>query len=452
MQDIDPSTGEPGASYEEDTTAAIDGKLRTARDTFDRWRTRRVDDRAALLRVTAEKLRERKDRFADLMAREMGKPIAQGVAEIEKCASGCEHYADHAAALLAREPVKTDARESFVSYQPLGVVLAIMPWNFPFWQVLRHAAPVLAAGNTIVLKHAEIVMGCAIEIGALMDEVFGPGHVTPLMITREGVNDVIRDPRVAAVTITGSTRAGKSVAATAGSVLKKVVLELGGSDPYVILEDADLDRAAELCAKSRLINSGQSCIAAKRFIAVDAIHDAFLERFVAHMSAAKMGDPRSAGTEVGPQAREDLRDEVAKQVSRSVDAGARVCTGGATPKRPGFYYPPTVLSEVTPGMAAFDEEVFGPVAAVTRAKDEDEAIALANRTVYGLGAAVFTRDVARGREIAETRLSAGSCFVNALVKSDPRLPFGGIGESGHGRELGRFGVHELVNVKSVFIG
>ncbi len=452
MQVIDPTTGERGRAYAPHDEAAIDATLEQAHAASRRWRSHPMDERVAVLRRAAAALRAERDALAALMAAEMGKPVAQGRAEADKCALACDYYAEHGPAFLEREPVSTDARQSFVSYPPLGVVFTIMPWNFPFWQVFRQIAPSLVAGNVLVLKHAESVPGCALAIERIMREAGAPeGVFTTLLIDREQAARVIRDRRVAAVTLTGSTRAGRAVAATAGEVLKKTVLELGGSDAYVVLEDADLDLAAEACATSRLINSGQSCIAAKRFIVVDAVREAFTERFVARMRAARVGDPRDRDTLVGPQAREDLRAELHRQVEASVAAGARVALGGALPEGPGFFYPPSVLLDVRPGMVAFDEEVFGPVAGVVGARDEREAIALANRSVYGLGGAVFTRDLERGRRIAETELQAGSCFVNAFVRSDPRLPFGGIGESGYGRELGRHGLLELVNVKTVWV-
>jgi succinate-semialdehyde dehydrogenase/glutarate-semialdehyde dehydrogenase len=453
MQVIDPSTGAAGERYEKDGEAAIDAKLSKARAAFERWRDEPLERRTAALRAIAGALREGKRAFAELMAHEMGKPITQGILEIEKCATTCDYYAEHAAAFLANEPAQTDARESFVSYRPLGVVFTIMPWNFPFWQVFRQIAPGLAAGNTIVLKHAESVPGCALAIERVIREAgVSDGIFTTLLADRAQAARVIEDRRIAAVTITGSTRAGRSVASTAGKALKKTVLELGGSDPYVVLADADLALAAETCAKSRLINSGQSCIAAKRFVVVASVRREFEERLVAHMRAAKVGDPRREDTEVGPQARGDLREELHGQVRASLEQGARAALGCELPEGPGFFYPPSVLTGVTPGMRAFDEETFGPVAAVIEAKDEEHAIELANLSPYGLGAAVFTRDLERGRRIAEHRLNAGSCFVNAFVRSDPRLPFGGIAESGYGRELGRIGMLELVNVKTVYVG
>jgi succinate-semialdehyde dehydrogenase/glutarate-semialdehyde dehydrogenase len=327
-----------------------------------------------------------------------------------------------------------------------------MPWNFPFWQVFRFAAPGLMAGNAALLKHASNVPGCALAIERVFRDAGFPEHLFgTLLVGSDAVSNLLDDNRIAAATLTGSVKAGKAVSERAGKRLKKTVMELGGSDPYVVLEDADVEASAETCAKSRLVNSGQSCIAAKRFIVVDAVREEFTRAFVAKMAEARVGDPLDERTTVGPQAREDLRDELHDQVERSKAAGARVLLGGEVPNDTGAWYPATVLAQVEPGMAAFDEETFGPVAAIVAAKDEDEAIALANRSRFGLGAAIFTRDVERGRRIARDRLDAGACFVNGLVKSDPRLPFGGIKESGYGRELGRIGIREFVNVKTVWM-
>ena len=452
MKAINPATGEVDAEYPDTTPDQIEEKLAGASRAFESWRERSFDERARPMRAAAKILRERSAELAELMAREMGKPVADGRSEADKCAWVCEHYAENAARFLADEPAETDASESFVAYRPLGVVLAIMPWNFPFWQVFRFVAPGLMAGNTALLKHASNVPGCALAIESILRDAGFPEHVFhTLLVGSDAVAKLLDDDRVAAATLTGSVKAGKAVSERAGKRLKKTVMELGGSDPYVVLEDADVAHAAETCAKSRLINSGQSCIAAKRFIVVDAVREDFTRAFVARMADAKVGDPLDESTTVGPQARGDLRDELHDQVERTKAAGARVLLGGEVPNKKGAWYPATVLADVRPGMAAFDEETFGPVAAIVPAKDEDEAIALANRSRFGLGAAVFTRDVERGRRVARDRLDAGACFVNGLVKSDPRLPFGGIKESGYGRELGRIGIREFVNVKTVWV-
>jgi succinate-semialdehyde dehydrogenase / glutarate-semialdehyde dehydrogenase len=386
------------------------------------------------------------------MAIEMGKPLAQGRAEAEKCAWVCRYYADNGASFLGHEAVATEATKSFVSFQPIGVVLAVMPWNFPLWQVFRFAAPALMAGNAGLLKHSSNVSGSALSIEEILHGAGIPRDLfRTLLLPAARVSALIESPEIKAVTLTGSTPAGQSVAAKAGQMLKKTVLELGGSDPYVVLEDADLDAAAEASVASRLINSGQSCIAAKRFIVVASVHDQFAELYVDKMKKKHLGDPLEAGVDVGPQARRDLRDDLHSQVHRSIDQGARKLLGCQVPEGPGAFYPPSVLAGVTPGMPAFDEELFGPVAALISADDERHAIALANQSSFGLGAAVFTRDVERGERIAAEEIEAGSCFVNTFVRSDPRLPFGGIKESGYGRELSAFGIREFVNIKTVYV-
>jgi succinate-semialdehyde dehydrogenase/glutarate-semialdehyde dehydrogenase len=386
------------------------------------------------------------------MAHEMGKPISQGVSEIEKCASVCEYYAANAEKYLSNQTIETDASKSFVTFQPIGVVLAIMPWNFPFWQVFRFLAPALAAGNCGVLKHASNVPGCALAIEDIVRQAGLPANVfQTLLVESPMVEKIIENPLIQAVTLTGSTNAGKLVAQKAGSLVKKTVLELGGSDGYIILEDADLEKAAEICVNSRLINNGQSCIAAKRFIVVKSAEKKFTKLFINKMKAKKLGDPMDTTTDIGPQARIDLRNQLHEQVKLSIKKGAKPVLGGILPKGKNAFYPATVLTKVKPGMPAYDEEMFGPVAAIISAKDEADAIRIANDTNFGLGAAVFTRDQEKAEEIASTRLQAGACFANALVKSDPRLPFGGIKQSGYGRELGFFGIHEFVNIKSVYI-
>ncbi|MDY7091742.1 MAG: NAD-dependent succinate-semialdehyde dehydrogenase [Acidobacteriota bacterium] len=452
LETINPATGEVLCTYQRTTTEEVRTSIEECHQAFLRWRRTDFSERAEKMRKAAEILRQRADEYAVLMAREMGKPVAGGRSEAEKCAWVCDYYAEHAESFLARETIETDAQSSFVTYQPLGVVLAVMPWNFPFWQVFRFAAPALMAGNGGLLKHASNVPGCALAIERVfLDAGFPEGLFRTLIIGSDEVDSVLENPRVMAATLTGSTPAGKAVAEKAGSLLKKTVLELGGSDPYVVLADADVEAAAKTCVTSRLINSGQSCIAAKRFIVVDEVREAFLEAFVEGMRNAKMGDPMDEDTDVGPQAREDLRDELHQQVTRSVELGAQCVLGGEVPERAGAYYPPTVLVDVAPGMPAYDEELFGPVAAVIAAPDERAALRIANDTSFGLGAAVFTRDLERGERIAAEELEAGCCFVNEFVKSDPRLPFGGIKGSGYGRELSHFGIREFVNVKTVYI-
>lgn len=416
------------------------------------WSAIGVERRATMLHAVGQRLRARLDECAGLMADEMGKPLAQGRAEIEKCAWLCEFMAEHGPAMLADEPADTDALRSYASPQPLGVILAIMPWNFPFWQVMRAGVPALLVGNAIVLKHAEATLGCALLLEAIIREAGVPeGVLANLIIDHTAAAHVIGDPRVAGVTLTGSVRAGRSVGAVAGRALKKVVLELGGSDPYVVLADADLEQAAKICVRARLHNGGQTCVAAKRFIVVEQVADAFTQLVIAELRSAKVGDPRDPDTIVGPMARVDLRDQLHAQVERSVAAGAKLRMGGRVPAGPGAFYPVTLLDEVRPGMPAADEELFGPVAAILRASDEAEAIEIANASEFGLGAAVFTRDLARGEAIARDQLAAGCCFVNDQVRSDPRLPFGGIKSSGHGRELGRAGLYEWVNLKTVWV-
>jgi len=452
IESINPTTGGKIASYEETSPEELRAIFERADEAFREWRRVSFEGRASLMRRAASVLRERSKPYAILMAEEMGKPLAQGRAEVEKCAWVCDYYADHAQAFLAPEEIPTDASKSFVAYQPLGVVLAVMPWNFPLWQVFRFAAPGLMAGNAGLLKHSSNVMGCALAIESVFhDAGFPEGLFRTLVIGSARVGDVISAPEVRAVTLTGSGPAGQAVAAAAGAALKKTVLELGGSDPYVILEDADLDAAADTCVASRLINSGQSCIAAKRFIVVEPVREEFERLYVEKMRARTMGDPMVEGVDVGPQAREDLRDDLHRQVVRSIERGARLLLGGEVASGPGAFYPPTVLADVEPGMPAYDEEMFGPVAAIIAADDEADAVRIANDSAFGLGAAVFTRDVARGERIAAEELEAGACFVNSFVKSDPRLPFGGIKDSGYGRELAAFGIREFVNIKTVWV-
>ena len=448
---INPATGEVLETYRELTDDGVSAAVEEAHEAFRAWRRADYPDRGRIFRAAARVLRERKRGLARLMAVEMGKPVTQGDAEIEKCAWVCDHFAESAETYLARDAIATGASRSYVRFDPLGVVLAVMPWNYPFWQVFRFAAPTLMAGNACVLKHASNVPGCALAIEEIFAVAgFPPGLLRALLIDSARVKNVIAHPLVRGVTLTGSTPAGAAVAAQAGALVKKTVLELGGSDPYLVLEDADLDRAAEICVGARIVNSGQSCIAAKRFIVVASRAEAFTARFAALMATKRVGDPDDEATEIGPLARRDLRDALHRQVVDSEARGARVVLGGEIPEGPGAYYPATVLSGVGPGMPAYDEELFGPVAAIIRVDNEDEAVRVANDSAFGLGAAVFTEDTDRGERIA-ARLECGAVFVNAQVFSDPRLPFGGIKQSGFGRELGAYGIREFVNVKTVFV-
>jgi succinate-semialdehyde dehydrogenase / glutarate-semialdehyde dehydrogenase len=448
---VNPATGKPIKAYDEHTPDQVKQIIQETHETWRSWRATPFGQRAALMIRAAGILRDRKTEFARLMAEEMGKPLKQGIAESEKSAWGCEYYAENAERHLAQEQVETDSTKSYVAFDPLGIVLAVMPWNFPFWQVFRFAAPALMAGNAGVLKHASNVPGCALAIEEIFVQAGFPKHVfRTLLIGSKQVQAVIEHPLVRAVTLTGSTPAGQAVAAQAGAVLKKTVLELGGSDAYLVLEDADLDLAAQTCVNSRLLNSGQSCINAKRFVVVAPVLSEFTERYVAIMKTKKMGDPLADDTDVGPQARLELRDDLHKQVKDSVSLGAKVVLGGEVPEGEGAYYPPTVLTDVRPGMAAYEEELFGPVASIIAARDEQDAIRIANDSRFGLGTAVFTRDVERGQRIAR-ELEAGSTFVNGLVASDPRLPFGGIKMSGYGRELGAFGIREFMNIKTIVV-
>lgn len=452
LEVINPATGETVASYDEMTPDRVKTALERSHRAFLDWRETRFSERSGCLKKAAQILEDRADEYGRLMTREMGKPVKDGRAEAKKCAWVCSYYAENAERFLQPEIVETDARKSFVTYNPLGVILAVMPWNFPFWQVFRFAAPALMAGNAGVLKHASNVPGCALAIEEIFRQAGFPESVfTTLLIGSRQVNAAIENPLVKAVTLTGSTPAGRAVAQKAGAMLKKTVLELGGSDPYVILEDADIARAAAICVTSRLMNSGQSCIAAKRFIVVESVAQAFIEKFIENLKTVKVGDPMQEDTQVGPMARRDLRDELHGQVQRSIKAGARCLLGGEIPEGEGAYYPPTVLVDVKPGTPAYDEETFGPVASIIVVKDEAEAIRVANDTPFGLGAAVFTQSLARGERIAAEKLDAGCCFVNAFVKSDPRLPFGGIKESGYGRELSHYGIKEFVNIKTVYV-
>lgn len=452
MEVINPTTGELVKTYDTLSKEELGHAVKASHEAFLSWKNFRFSERAQLMRKAAKILREDADKYAKLMTVEMGKPVKDGRAEANKCAWVCDYYAENAQIFLKQETVQTDAAKSFVSYQPLGVVLAVMPWNFPFWQVFRFAAPALMAGNAGVLKHASNVPGCALAIEEVFLKAGFPENIfRTLLIGSSLVNDVIENPLVTAVTLTGSTPAGKAVAGKAGEMLKKTVLELGGSDPYVVLEDADLEATVNTCVYSRLINAGQSCIAAKRFIVMESIKEEFEQLFIEKMQTVKMGDPMDETVVVGPQARHDLRDDLHRQVEESIKKGAKCLLGGEIPPGKGAFYPPTILTDVKKGMPAYDEEIFGPAAAIIPVKDEKEAITTANDSVFGLGSAIFTRDIEKGTKLAEKELQAGCSFVNTFVRSDPRLPFGGIKESGYGRELSHFGIREFVNIKTVFV-
>jgi succinate-semialdehyde dehydrogenase/glutarate-semialdehyde dehydrogenase len=447
-----PATLERGKSYHGHRADEAARKIALAAEAQRRWRRVAIDERAQHMRKAAEVLRSRRDEFAALMTDEMGKPVTDGRAEVDKCAAACEHFAGHAAVYLAREGVAIDGANAFVTYNPIGVVLAVMPWNFPFWQVFRFAAPALMAGNGGVLKHASNVPGCALAIESVFRDAGFAEHLFATVLVRSaGVRPLIEDPGVAAVTLTGSVAAGRSVAALAGGVLKKCVLELGGSDAYVVLEDADVAQAAKVCAAARMVNGGQSCIAGKRFIVVAAIRAAFEDALVTAMRAFEPGDPRDPATRLGPMQSVEARDQIHAQVEASVRAGAKLLLGGVVPDRPGAWYPPTVLTAVVAGQPAHDDEVFGPVAAIIEARDEADAVAIANASEFGLGSGVLTSDLRRGERIAAEELDAGLSFVNDNVRSDPRMPFGGVKHSGFGRECAGFGIREFVNIKSVVV-
>jgi succinate-semialdehyde dehydrogenase / glutarate-semialdehyde dehydrogenase len=449
---INPATGDVIKTYKQTSLAEAIKAVEAAHQAFTIWKEMTFSQRAEFMKGTSQLLIKNKEEYARIMSMEMGKPIRQGRVEVEKCAWVCEYYADNSFKMLQPETIETDASNSFVSFQPLGVVLAIMPWNYPFWQVFRFAAPGLMAGNAVVLKHASNVPGCSLAIEDVFKKAGFPENVFQnLLIPSTEISRVMEHPQIRAVTLTGSNPAGQAVAADSGRLLKKSVLELGGSDPYIVLEDADLEHAAKTCVESRLLNSGQSCIAAKRFIVIESVRQQFENLFIEHMRAKKMGNPLEEDVDIGPQARLDLREDLHRQVTQSIEKGAKCLLGGELPNSKGAFYPATVLGAVRKGMPAYEEEIFGPVAAIISVKDEREAVQVANDSSFGLGAAIFTGDAKRGEHIATYELEAGCCFVNDFVKSDPRLPFGGIKSSGYGRELSHYGIKEFVNIKTVYV-
>jgi acyl-CoA reductase-like NAD-dependent aldehyde dehydrogenase len=452
IETINPATEEHLETFDPFSREKIDGVFERAHRTYVQWRGTTLEHRGALMHKAAGVLRAQAQEFAQQITLEMGKTVAEAEGEIEKCAWNCDFYADNAVRFLSDERADSSASESFVAFRPLGVILAVMPWNFPFWQVFRFAAPALMAGNTAVLKHASNVSRCALEIERVFVEAgFPEGAFTTVIVPGAEVGALIEDPRVAAVTLTGSEAAGVSVAQTSGKVLKKNVLELGGSDAFVVLADADIPLAAQFAVKSRFQNAGQSCIAAKRFIVETPVYDAFLSAFVDEAKKLKAGDPFDRATTVGPLARGDLREDLVAQIDASVKSGARVALGGHAMTRKGFFFEPTILADVNDAMVAFNEETFGPAAAVIRAKSADDAVVLANKSKYGLGGNLWTRDIARAKELAG-RLESGGVFINGMTASDPRLPFGGVKHSGYGRELSHFGIREFTNVQTVWIG
>lgn len=452
MKSVNPATGLEIAAYDIYDENRVGEALKVATETFNYWRKQPFEYRAGVLQRIAAEIRNNKDYLVKLATAEMGKPVKQGFYEVEKCASTLEFYAREGAGFLANEVVETDALKSYVAFRPMGVILAIMPWNFPYWQAFRAMAPAVMAGNVMILKHASNVSGCALAIEDLIRKAGAPaGLMQTLLIPSSRVEKLIDNRAIAAVTLTGSTAAGSKVAEAAGRNLKKCVLELGGSDPYIILADADMDLAVELTVRGRLVNSGQSCIAAKRLVVVKEVRKEFEDRFTTQMQEARYGDPLDENNRIGPMARTDLRDQLHEQVLKSIEKGAKLLCGGFIPDGPGSYYPPTVLTNVIKGMPAYDEEMFGPVGVIIEAEDEADAMNIANDSIYGLGGGIISRNRDNAERLAAEELEAGSCFVNEFVHSDQRLPFGGIRQSGYGRELGSYGIREFVNIKTVFV-
>jgi len=452
IQTINPTTGEVLETFEPYSEQQVNQALDQARQAFLHWRTISFAERGKYLHSVASHLRDRKTELARIAVLEMGKSITEAEAEVEKCAWNCDFFAENAESFLRDEKVASNASESYVAFRPLGVVLAIMPWNFPYWQVFRFAAPTLMAGNTSVLKHASNVSRVALEIERIFQEAGLPqGVLRTVLVPGSETGRLIEDSRIAAVTLTGSEAAGVEVAATSGHVLKKTVLELGGSDPFIVLEDADLDEAAQVAVTARFQNNGQSCIAAKRFIVVDSVAEAFEQKFVANTARLKVGDPLEYDTRIGPLARKDLQETLDQQVQQSIQQGAKVLIGGKAREGKGNFYEPTILTNVTPQMSVFTDETFGPVAAIIRARDTEHALELANDSKFGLSSNLWTRNIEQARELT-ARIGAGGVFINGMTASDPRLPFGGVKRSGYGRELSSFGIQEFVNVQTVWIG
>lgn len=451
IETINPATGGLVKSFTEMTKKEVDEIIDNAHDAFLSWRNVPYSERSKLMMNAANVLRERTEEYGKILTLEMGKTIKQAISEVEKCAWVCEYYAEKTEDILKKEFIETDASQSYVQFDPIGVVLAVMPWNFPFWQVFRFAAPALMAGNVGILKHASNVPMSALAIEQIFSLAGFPQNTfKTLLIGSSQVSDVIKNPKVKAATLTGSEHAGKKVAGDCGKELKKTVMELGGSDPFIILADANLDKAIDTAVTARLINNGQSCIAAKRFIVVEGIYDEFEKKFVEKMKNIKIGDPMDDSTELGPMAREDLLEELDDQVKKSVAEGAKLLCGGERLERQGYYYPATVIANIQPGMVAYNEELFGPVASVFKAKDTDDAVRIANDSGFGLGASLWTNDLEKAKELAN-KIETGSVFINGLVKSDPRLPFGGVKISGYGRELSHYGIKEFINIKTVWI-
>lgn len=451
IQTINPATGKIEKTYVELSKEEIKNSINYAQQAYLKWKETDINERSRLMKNAATVMKNKRDEYAYIITTEMGKPIKQAIAEVEKCAWVCDYFAENAGRMLTIERIETDASESYVEFNPLGVILTVMPWNFPFWQVFRFAAPSLMAGNVGLLKHSSNVPMCALAIEQIFINAGFPRNVLKtLLIGSEPVKDIIKNPIVKAATLTGSEPAGKKIAEACGKELKKSVLELGGSDPFIVLDDADLDETASIAVKARLINNGQSCIASKRFIVVEKIYESFTEKFVNAMNQVKIGDPMDESVELGPIAREDLLYELDSLVKDSVSKGARILTGGKVLPGKGFYYAPTILDNLSKGMPAYDDEIFGPVASLIKAKDEEDAIRIANDSPFGLGASIWTNDFKKAKQMA-TDIESGCIFINGMVKSDPRLPFGGIKNSGYGRELSHYGIKEFVNIKSVWI-